>query len=327
MESYIDREIDDSKGGFWFIDTIVDTDIPLPYNVMEDVKLERASPEQIATIKSHLNSSGVDLNILADNREYEHVPESSPESGEDVLIYKSKSFPKEKWRYFILTFKGNSNKSWELIRLGCIANPPFTCTSCFHTSKEFGRGNVNYVTFYGLDAQAHLALEKVPILKIATISDLIDAMTKLGNLKKQFPDLQRAAHMLRDLERVPTDSELYYLGLFAILEMLLTHNPQDRENADSLNHQLRTKIPLVSSRMPHKLDYSMFKGNKKSGEIWALLYGYRSSVAHGSVADFKGKLQALGNAFIAREFVDHACRLLVRHALDEPELYRDLKLV
>lgn len=127
------------------------------------------------------------------------------------------------------------------------------------------------------------------------------------------------------LKRIPYGRDLQVLGLFAIIEMLLTHNPNDREIGDSLSHQISTKVPLLSARFQTPLDYSTFGTDARPSTIWKKLYEYRSKIAHGDVADFSGRLSLLVNQQTAITFLELAARQIVRHALNEPELVDALK--
>jgi hypothetical protein len=133
--------------------------------------------------------------------------------------------------------------------------------------------------------------------------------------------------MLHDLRLIPHGSGLYLLGLFAVLELLLAHKPEDRENADSLSHQLSTKIPLIDRRLSSRIDYSSIREITSPERLWKILYAYRSAIAHGEQLDFSTKFRVLVSHDTTRLLVQQACRKLLRHALKEPILFRDLKAV
>jgi hypothetical protein len=67
---------------------------------------------------------------------------------------------------------------------------------------------------------------------------------------QEFAGIHRAAQLFSDLRELHSSSTFIPLGLFAIIELLLTHNPGDKEIGDSLSHQIATKIPLVNNRLP-----------------------------------------------------------------------------
>jgi hypothetical protein len=117
---------------------------------------------------------------------------------------------------------------------------------------------------------------------------------------------------------------MYTLGLFAVIESLLTHDPKG--GYDSLGHQIRSKIPLLDRRMEKRLDYTVFQ-NANADSLWKKLYDYRSTIAHGGRADFSGPLNVLKTPKTVSDFLDTAVKALIRHATKEPELVFDLRAV
>jgi hypothetical protein len=108
------------------------------------------------------------------------------------------------------------------------------------------------------------------------------------------------------------------------LEMLLTHNPNDKDVGDSLSHQISTKVALLERRLAKPLNYAVLS-EAKSTVVWKKLYAFRSAIAHGGTADFKGALSILQSPQAATEFLAEATALILRHALDEPALFDSLK--
>jgi hypothetical protein len=151
------------------------------------------------------------------------------------------------------------------------------------------------------------------------------ALTRLD--VQRHPGISRATRAFEGLKRIPHGSDLRVLGLFAVIEMLLTHNPNDKELGDSLSHQIATKLPLLSNRFAEPLAYGVFGTDVHASTAWKKLYEYRSAIAHGGTADFEGRLQILKNPQNAQQFLEDAVRRLVRHALEEPELVDGLKLI
>jgi hypothetical protein len=115
------------------------------------------------------------------------------------------------------------------------------------------------------------------------------------------------------------------LAYFAIIEMLLTHNPNDKEIGDSISHQLITKISLLSTRLSDDFDYHLFETSVPSDKIWKLLYSYRSSIAHGNHIDFDKTFKNLKSEINTMQFIASATRILLKHALKEPDLINGLK--
>jgi hypothetical protein len=109
------------------------------------------------------------------------------------------------------------------------------------------------------------------------------------------------------------------------VEIVLTHDPSGKEIGDSISHQLITKISLLSGRLLSNFEYDLFEKNVHSDKIWKLLYSYRSSIAHGNHIDFVKTLRCLSTEEKSVKFLASATRILLRHALREPDLFTGLK--
>jgi hypothetical protein len=118
------------------------------------------------------------------------------------------------------------------------------------------------------------------------------------------------------------ETRLYVLGLFGVIESLLTHDPKG--GYDRLTHQIKTKVKLLNERFSTPLDYSAFD-NLPSDKIWKPLYSFRSAIAHGRIPTFDRDLRVLKDERTAVEFLRKAAKTLLRHALEEPQLVLDLQ--
>ncbi len=137
-------------------------------------------------------------------------------------------------------------------------------------------------------------------------------------------NLKHLTEQLLDLDALPYKSPLLFLGYFAILESLLTHQPKQTDTIDSITRQVKQKVMLLDNRWQPRIDYSQFGGNKPE-TIWTTMYSYRSCLAHGREPDFKGNLQLLGNTDRALELLKQTVKSVLRQALLEPQLILDLQ--
>ena len=112
-----------------------------------------------------------------------------------------------------------------------------------------------------------------------------------------------------------------------ILEMLLTHNPNEKEIGDLLTHQIKTKTALLLPRLSQPFHYDVFsKGGGDHEKIWGALYHYRSCIAHGNHINFTDKrLKPLVDDDTAYTFLSLATKRILEHALKEPDLINSLK--
>jgi hypothetical protein len=117
------------------------------------------------------------------------------------------------------------------------------------------------------------------------------------------------------------------LGCFSILEALFTHKPKLNE-ADSLTHQIRTKMPMLSARFfDRQLDYTGQFGNTPPETIWKVLYDYRSKLAHGDQPDIKAEFQSLRDFPTAVRFLKEAVKLSLLLGLKDSDLLEYLKKI
>ncbi len=165
------------------------------------------------------------------------------------------------------------------------------------------------------------------LLEQSAIDDLFEMYDQLRSSEAQHPWILRALNSYCDVRRLPIHSPLTTLGYFAILEMILTHDPAENGNIRTLTHQLRKKIPLVTRRPQASLDYSPFGNQVNEEKVWTLLYAFRSAVAHGAEPDFANKLLLLGHSQRVHAFLRNATRAILRHCLREPQLVADLRTV
>ena len=140
--------------------------------------------------------------------------------------------------------------------------------------------------------------------------------------------ISKAIREFSDLKRVSRRMPIYVVGLFSIIELLLT-TQQDRTTENSLSHQLKEKLTLLRNRFTEPLvltNYFPSAGSINFKSFVSKLYSYRSKIAHGSDIDFgKGDLQALQSHQAVCDFLRAVVRKLILQAMQEPVLFRDLK--
>jgi hypothetical protein len=154
--------------------------------------------------------------------------------------------------------------------------------------------------------------------------DIFDLFSLIEAHDPSIFDLDKVVKLFRELKDLPQFSSLQVLGYFAILEAVLTHQPDPEDKYESITNQIIRKLALLNNRWRPALDYSPFKGAKPE-KIWKSMYGYRSSIAHGRKPDFKTpQLSVLQNANSANELIKEAVKKSLRQAYTEPQLIADL---
>lgn len=311
------------NGGYQLVGTVfVPEDGLLPFQLSDEMQFEKASSEQIAELKRLAPAFGIDLDPFESmwRREATDNPAS-------FQLFKD-PLPADRLRYLVLNFRGNNFLPYRFMKFASILEPVTKFLFIAHTDQEFGAGNVigwgGLVRYVRPFFQEH-EWEVHPLSK-EDLNSVKSNWEMFNRNVGEYPFLEKVVDMIYDLQNIPNHHDLYFLGLFSILELMLTHNPQDRENADSLNHQISTKIPLLSDRMSKKPDYSIFANGPSESKFWKLLYNARSKIAHGAPLNFlSGELQPLKSRELALNFLDQITRRIALQAINEPALFERLK--
>ena len=311
------------QGGFNFIATVLDIDFELPLDITPTLRLERASKNQIEVIKKTL----VTNYGMSSYSEHYHYESDIKDEGDGRTSYHA--LPEESFKYYVVSYSGGNQQAYQFFSVADLIFPHLATFSSFPTSEEFRnrkiigsrRASFGSTSFYFMPTHFPKKFD-------------IDAFNRMQELLQKYIGLDavlyegiiRAIRFNDNLKRVSRLNELPVLGLFVIIEMLLTHNPNDKEIGDSLTHQIKTKIAFLSPRFVIPLDYSVFGEKEIPEKIWGSLYEYRSCVAHGNHIDFsKGQLKRLKDADTAYDFLKAATRTLLVQALMEPDIINGLK--
>jgi hypothetical protein len=144
--------------------------------------------------------------------------------------------------------------------------------------------------------------------------------------RQRYEGIHRAVDLFQRFRFMPLTDDFAILGLFIVIEMLITHQPGNKEIGDSLLHQLSTKIPLLSERMAEPIDYTAFGDDMPVAARWKKLYALRSAIAHSNHLDYAAPgLVRLNNGNAILKWLTTTTRQLLRFALDERSLYLHLK--
>jgi len=142
--------------------------------------------------------------------------------------------------------------------------------------------------------------------------------------QENFQHIEHAIQQFIDLKALPRYSGLTIIGLFSIIESLITHLPKQNVD-DSINHQIKTKIPLLRKKFRRTLDYEKYFAPANEETIWGKLYDFRSKVVHEGnekIGKDNSVLKSLDNV---TDFLKETVKLLILFAIKEPQLLTDLK--
>ena len=78
------------------------------------------------------------------------------------------------------------------------------------------------------------------------------------NNHNKYDFIEHAFKNYTMLKYIDRQSDLFVLGYFSIIEMLVTHPPRQNENLDSITHQIVTKLNLLEKFFERKIIYSEY---------------------------------------------------------------------
>ena len=306
----------------------------LPYELAPDCFIDKATEEQRERIKSTLNGNLGTSSWIRPSSLYE-CETICKKDGSGTKSHQQ-PLTESEWRYYVVSTPDNGLTSFNLHLASNISDTPLELSGLyFHMSGGAGERTV-------MGTGTRLAILQnqfsIPVFAPAkrVSRECLDAIREIYSRFVEFadgiggvtpfPEIQRAMQMYDSLNLLLENSDFHVLGLFAIIEMLITHNPKLEDRGDTITHQMQSKIPLLSHRFERALDYASFFPNRTEKKIWAALYKYRSALAHGGTPDFQdADLRVLTDANNAKAFLRETVKALLRHSLKEPLLYKDLR--
>jgi len=317
---------------FAFIESDFKVDFPLPVKLSERFTLANATAEQLQEIKERLAMIGQFVSAPCDTYEYDWtvtktVDGTNESSSTSVPI----PLPPSEWRYRVVFFDGDNNQSLlELESAFCLLKQGIHIG---FVSFNFGVMHHDEFAFrfYSDYRRIHAWPRNLTQGDVAAVRKYFQLITEVGFDAPVITAL-RSFHDLRGLN---PNSPHQVLACFAILEALLTHEPNVKDIGEpSLTHQLKTKLVLVERIFERPLDYSTFvpknEGEDKAKwkrKIWADLYSYRSCIAHGNRFDFSKDFKRFGTPEKALTFLREVTKLTLILALEQPQFIEDLKTV
>ena len=286
--------------GFVFVGNPIDIRCRLPFEISDRLKFKRANKTQRSKIRDYLQGLGGHCdNCGPFERTYTETREEVEDDPLDIPIfsYDSSTLPEQDWRYYVVEFRDCAfsleHGFLEINDLRAVSkltsfplrlNPVLAFTawrSDFTSDWEY---------FHGIAGTGGNVVE----FQLHHLEELRQCYKTFITLRHAHPDIVRSIEMYHDIPDYHGYNGLTALGLFSVLESVLTHSP--RGEYDSVGQQIRKKIALLQRRLPEQPDYSCFD-SAKHDTVWTKLYDYRCRLAHGGKICFKGKLSLLKDPF------------------------------
>ena len=296
----------------------------LSIQLAPEATLRRATAEEIDQADSRLAKAAKATSIqIGSYRHQYHCNQTGPSSQ-----FVPTPLPQEHWRYHVLDFKGDGLGFRRLQLTLVITEPPiyfaFTTVKGLTTQLDA----VYPVQTHVLERAEHLwwndpngqSVDPEQIrLTFQAHSGLLDESSQ------EFMFAAEAAEKYFDLQRLPPSSDMYFLGLFSVIESLIAHKPRLTENLDSINHQLVNKLTLLDECFIDKpIQTTHFFSGIAHAQVWKKLYGFRSQLAHTS-SSLPQDLGALQSKEVIFRFINAKTTELIRFAIAQPQLLRHLR--
>jgi hypothetical protein len=312
------------KKSFCFILNPLEVTGNLPVELIPAHFLQKADVEQVGLIRDQLHRNYARHWPLP-AYDHEWLEEIKDDKGGSKK--ESRELSPDKFRYWIVTFDGPNTHIQELQLAANLLKQDLDFGFIFIYQKDGKSGGIisghsNISSYFESRLSLFIGNGAVT-MEAAEFSVISSYVQSIKACEKGQPHIYKAVQDFFQLKSLPRNSSMVILGYFAVIESLVTHDPKD--DFDSLNHQISTKMSLLSKRFERQLDCDGHFGQLDVEQIWKKLYGYRSALAHGTPADFKTKFQILKDPSCALTFLKEAAKLTLLFAMKEPEFLADLK--
>jgi hypothetical protein len=310
------------RQNFCFIFNTIDFKGKIPLEILPRYWFRKATTKEIQYIKKVLAGYRSEPDMITALYEFKFIP-----SNKDGTSWNSVRLPRKEWRYYVISFDGFSDKIVDLRYSANLLKHDISIGFEFLSllgDDNYGWGDNRFIssTFFvdhQMGPQQELFLESDELLEIKNIHNNIVNLDK-----RRYSNICRAVSEFQDTKMITNRSVLKELSYFFIIECIITHDPSG--TIDSLTHQISTKMSLLSKLFQRKLDYTLhFPQLNEPEKVWKKLYSYRSTIAHGSEANFDGEFKSLLSHDNIREFLKESLKLLLLYSLKEPDFVTDLQ--
>lgn len=312
-----------------------------------DYEVRHATSAEIAEIKEDLKRVLGTLSTWTPCWEFWECERPVPSQQDRWGGAEPKLLPEAEWRYFVIAFRGpkspmpqdvhadpdvNLNYAVDLAPVELeIAYTTLYCTdpkyadhpvaSRYYPNRlfqVFSRAREQLFYRPRDDRKFFVEIGTADVAEIAEIHALLEGHGSQLIKEKKLLD------QLGSLKGLPDESPLRFLGYFALLESLLTHQPEPTDPYDSITRQIVNKLNLLDHRLPRPIDYGQF-GNVPPETVWKKMYKCRSLVAHGGEPDFSKDLHVLRSQEDSLKLIKDTTKAVIVQALREPQLVADLR--
>ncbi|MDO8825814.1 HEPN domain-containing protein [Methylophaga sp.] len=309
------------RGGIKFIASNID--IPediLPFNISDDLILRVASEAEIEKLNQHYQKTyGLLAKFVVP---FNTVPEKYDDGdGRRGIRYVETN----RTRCWVITFEGFNGKAEDLNPIAKLLKPKihFSNTLIFNNHRQLDDSGFIFGPGASVDLYVRESRKDIAILSKDELNKLKRYYSHFE--KNELAHVQDAIDLYESSSKLDDESALLTLSYFSIIESLITHKPRLTETLDSITHQIKNKIKLLSKRFEIKPMQDEIFGGIAEANLWKKLYQLRSNIAHGQVYDFSGELKCLRELQNVNSFLDEVVRELIKLAIEEPALVADIR--
>lgn len=314
------------KSGLAFVASHIKVEGELPTTLIPGHVFRRAREEEIALIQEQLQRS-----MRGQFYQWVHYEATIREEHEGTsTTFHVEPLPPDQWKYWVVAFEPNNHAIHEVETVGLLLPTDLEFAFQIYFSEPAQSGEVRGMQImplhifekYSSHDYAFKNATSLTSQQLATIGEL---WPLYKNMPAEFSFVASALDNFSALRRVPLQSSLSVVGLFSIIESLTTHAPRLTETLDSINHQITNKVILLRKQYARPVKPDQYFLTSTEEKIWKKLYGYRSSIAHGSVANFNAEYQVLRDHTTVAQFLRDNVKELIILALRNPEFMSDLR--
>lgn len=304
------------------------------------LQIEGALPIELTSRHTLRAATDTEIEILR-----RQIKRDCPESQSPWIVYESsvreechgngttrhfEALPRDQWRYWVIAFEGTNNELHELECLLLLLPVDLEIEFTLMYDQTSQQGDVSGVfnrvfRFYNRYSPFNVAFGQIEQLTAAEISRVATLFQLQRDLPQEFEFIKTSMKSFLDLRSMPSHSPLLIVGLFSIIESLITHAPRLTETLDSINHQITNKITLLRKFYSRQVLPQNYFQDSSEAAIWKKMYSYRSSVAHGTPVDFHKDLRPLKDRETVVLFLRNNIIELLILALNRPDLISDLR--
>lgn len=323
---------------------VINDENNVPIEITPGYFLQKADSEQIKTLKQTWGKLPASIFWL-NSYEYDYGVTDKPKR-------ESTKLSPENWKYWVISHEGYTDErkkreTFFILECAMSLSKSNLETGLLFFNKQGtsyqwnSRSFYNYFLDYPAGGRPATQINAKEIQEVGTnhvlISDFIKKMytitiypkgKKVDDINQYYQEnFEYIDHALRQfiyLKALPRYSGLTIIGLFSIIESLITHNSKQNLD-DSLNHQIKTKIPLLRKKFQRSLEYESFFSPATEETTWGKLYDFRSKIVHEGKETIGKDNKILNSLENVTDFLREATRLLILFALQEPQFVTDLK--